>query len=89
MTDSTPRHRVTVIPGDGVGPEVTRAAVRIVDAAGVAVDWEEAEAGAEVFKQGDSSGVPGGHARVDRAHAGRPQGPARDARSASARRAPT
>ena len=25
MTDSTARHRVTVIPGDGVGPEVTRA----------------------------------------------------------------
>ena len=58
MTTSTPRHRVTVIPGDGVGPEVTRAAVRVVEAAGVTVDWEEAEAGAEVFKQGDSSGVP-------------------------------
>ncbi|MFI5255451.1 MAG: isocitrate/isopropylmalate family dehydrogenase, partial [Candidatus Limnocylindrales bacterium] len=52
------RHRVTVIPGDGVGPEVTRSAVRIIEAAGVAVDWEEADAGAEVFKRGDSSGVP-------------------------------
>ena len=52
------RHRVTVIPGDGVGPEVVRSAVRIIDAAGVPIDWEWAEAGAEVFKRGDSSGVP-------------------------------
>jgi isocitrate dehydrogenase len=52
------RHRVTVIPGDGVGPEVVRSAVRIIDATGVPIDWEWAEAGAEVFKRGDSSGVP-------------------------------
>jgi isocitrate dehydrogenase len=51
-------HRITVIPGDGVGPEVVRSARRIIAAAGVAVDWEEAEAGAEVFKRGDTSGVP-------------------------------
>ena len=51
-------HRVTVIPGDGVGPEVVRSAVRIIAAQGVRIDWEEAEAGAEVFKQGDTSGVP-------------------------------
>src|SRR3712207_410505 len=50
--------RVTLIPGDGVGPEVVRAARRGVEAAGVGVDWEEAEAGAEVFRRGDSSGVP-------------------------------
>ena len=31
-------HRVTVIPGDGVGPEVVRSGVRIVEAAGVRVD---------------------------------------------------
>ncbi|HSS35328.1 MAG TPA: NADP-dependent isocitrate dehydrogenase [Patescibacteria group bacterium] len=56
---STPQpHRVTVIPGDGVGPEVVRSAVRIIAAQGVRIDWEEAEAGAEVFKQGDTSGVP-------------------------------
>ena len=51
-------HRVTVIPGDGVGPEVVRSAQRIIAAAGVAIDWEAAEAGAEVFKRGDTSGVP-------------------------------
>jgi isocitrate dehydrogenase len=51
-------HRVTVIPGDGVGPEVVLSAQRIIAAAGVAIDWESAEAGAEVFKRGDTSGVP-------------------------------
>jgi NAD-dependent isocitrate dehydrogenase len=51
-------HRVTVIPGDGVGPEVVRSAQRIIAAAGVATDWETAEAGAEVFRRGDTSGVP-------------------------------
>ncbi len=51
-------HRITVIPGDGVGPEVVRSAQRIISAAGVDVDWEEAEAGAEVFRRGDTSGVP-------------------------------
>ncbi|HEX5450992.1 MAG TPA: NADP-dependent isocitrate dehydrogenase, partial [Candidatus Limnocylindrales bacterium] len=50
--------RVTLIPGDGVGPEVTRSAVRVIEAAGVSIAWEEAEAGAEVFKRGDTSGVP-------------------------------
>jgi len=51
-------HRVTLIPGDGVGPEVVRSARRIIEAAGVAIAWEEAEAGAEVFRRGDTSGVP-------------------------------
>lgn len=51
-------HPVTLIPGDGVGPEITLATRRVIEAAGVAIDWEEAEAGAEVFKRGDTSGVP-------------------------------
>jgi isocitrate dehydrogenase len=51
-------HRVTVIPGDGVGPEVVRAGVRVIEAAGVRIDWEEAAAGASVFEKGDTSGVP-------------------------------
>ncbi len=41
--------RATLIPGDGIGPEVTDAAVRVVEAAGVSVDWERVEAGADVF----------------------------------------
>ncbi len=41
--------RVTLIPGDGIGPEVTDAAVAVVEAAGVAIEWERVEAGADVF----------------------------------------
>ena len=49
---------VTLIPGDGIGPEVVQAARRIIDATGVKIQWEEAEAGAAVFKKGVASGVP-------------------------------
>ena len=41
-------HRVTLIPGDGIGPEVCDAALRVVAASGVEVEWERMEAGAEV-----------------------------------------
>jgi isocitrate dehydrogenase len=49
---------VTVIPGDGVGPEVVAATRRIIDATGVSIDWQEAHAGASVFRKGIASGVP-------------------------------
>jgi isocitrate dehydrogenase len=49
---------VTLIPGDGVGPEIVRSAVRLIDATGVRIAWEEAAAGADVFRRGDTSGVP-------------------------------
>lgn len=44
-------HRVTLIPGDGIGPEVTGAAVRIVEASGVKVAWERFAAGSEAFEK--------------------------------------
>jgi isocitrate dehydrogenase len=50
--------RVTLIPGDGIGPEVVTATRRIIEAAGVALAWEEREAGASVFRRGLPSGVP-------------------------------
>src|SRR5438093_1987998 len=34
-------HRVTLIPGDGIGPEVSAAVVRIIEAAGVDIEWEQ------------------------------------------------
>ncbi|MGD8922137.1 MAG: isocitrate/isopropylmalate family dehydrogenase, partial [Candidatus Zixiibacteriota bacterium] len=34
------KHKVTLIPGDGIGPEVTEAAVRVIDAAGVDIEWD-------------------------------------------------
>jgi isocitrate dehydrogenase (NAD+) len=42
-------HPVTLIPGDGIGPEVAEATVRAVDATGVAVEWERVEAGARAL----------------------------------------
>ncbi len=38
-------YKVTLIPGDGTGPEITDAVVRVVDATGVKIDWETVEAG--------------------------------------------
>ncbi len=49
---------VTLIQGDGVGPECAHATRRILEAAGAHLQWEEAEAGAAVFKKGVASGVP-------------------------------
>ncbi|HEX6399209.1 MAG TPA: isocitrate/isopropylmalate family dehydrogenase, partial [Actinomycetota bacterium] len=58
MATSTRRIPVTLVPGDGLGREVTEAARRIVEATAAPIDWEETEAGAEVFKKGLPSGVP-------------------------------
>jgi len=52
------KRTVTVIPGDGIGPECIRAAQRILEAAGAPISWEECQAGASVFRQGIASGVP-------------------------------
>jgi isocitrate dehydrogenase (NAD+) len=38
-------HTITLIPGDGIGPEVTDAVVQILDATGVAITWERHDAG--------------------------------------------
>jgi len=40
-------HKITLIPGDGIGPEITDAARRCIDATGVRIDWEVAFAGEE------------------------------------------
>jgi isocitrate dehydrogenase len=52
------RHHITLIEGDGVGPEVTKAGRRVVEAAGVDVDWDFCAAGKKVFESGLPSGVP-------------------------------
>ena len=49
---------ITLIPGDGVGTEVTQSACTILKAAGAAVEWEICDAGSAVFKRGLSTGVP-------------------------------
>lgn len=38
-------HKITLIPGDGIGPEVTEAAVKVLDAAGANIDWDVQYAG--------------------------------------------
>ncbi len=43
-------HKVTLIPGDGIGPEVSQAVVRIVEASGAKFEWERFAAGAEAFE---------------------------------------
>jgi isocitrate dehydrogenase len=48
---------VTLIPGDGTGPEIVEAVVKIVEASGANVAWEERQAGAKVFEMGYPSGV--------------------------------
>jgi isocitrate dehydrogenase (NAD+) len=44
-------HTVTLIPGDGIGPEVTDAVVKILEATGVKFNWERYAAGAESFEK--------------------------------------
>ena len=58
MSDGVEPIPVTLIPGDGIGPECVRSAVAIVEATGAPIAWEDAVAGAEVFKRGVASGVP-------------------------------
>jgi isocitrate dehydrogenase (NAD+) len=48
-------HRVTLIPGDGTGPELTEATRRVLEATGVAFDWDVREAGVDVM---ESAGTP-------------------------------
>jgi isocitrate dehydrogenase (NAD+) len=44
-------HEVTLIPGDGIGPEVAKATVRAVEATGVHIDWECVDLNAKVIEQ--------------------------------------
>ena len=48
-------HRVTLIPGDGVGPELSEATRRVLEATGVGFDWDVRGAGVEVM---ESAGTP-------------------------------
>ena len=44
-------HTITLIPGDGIGPEVTAAVVRILEASGVSIAWETHDAGVIAFEK--------------------------------------
>lgn len=58
LTEPKGRTLVTLIPGDGVGPEVVASAQRVLEAAGAPLAWEERAAGASMFRAGIPSGVP-------------------------------
>jgi isocitrate dehydrogenase (NAD+) len=53
------KHTITLIPGDGIGPEVSDAVVKILDAAALDIEWERHDAGATAFaRTGDALPPP-------------------------------
>ncbi|MBL8196841.1 MAG: NAD-dependent isocitrate dehydrogenase, partial [Blastocatellia bacterium] len=44
-------HKITLIPGDGIGPEVTSATLRVIEAAGIKVEWESFIIGAAAIAE--------------------------------------
>ncbi len=45
------KHIITLIPGDGTGPEISEATVKVVEATGVDIEWDVNNAGAEVYEK--------------------------------------
>src|SRR5882672_6418769 len=56
---------VTLIPGDGIGPEVVNAAVEAIEAAGAKLQWERAAAGASADPTRDARVDPPEQARLE------------------------
>jgi len=52
------KHTIVLIPGDGIGPEVTAAARRVLEAAGLSVEWIVSPAGASALEQGLENVLP-------------------------------
>jgi isocitrate dehydrogenase (NAD+) len=52
------KHTLVLLPGDGIGPEVTHAAARVIEAAGLDVEWVEVPAGATALEQGHDNVLP-------------------------------
>lgn len=53
-----PKHTIVLIPGDGIGPEVTRAATRVLEASGLSAEWINVPAGATAIEQGHDNVLP-------------------------------
>ena len=58
MAESKDKKIVTLIPGDGIGPECIEATCRVIEATKTPIEWDVHHAGASIFKQGLPSGVP-------------------------------
>ncbi|MEO0471145.1 MAG: isocitrate/isopropylmalate family dehydrogenase, partial [Bacteroidota bacterium] len=50
--------KITIARGDGIGPEIMGAVLKIMNAAEVPLDWEEIEIGEKVYLGGSTSGIP-------------------------------
>jgi isocitrate dehydrogenase (NAD+) len=62
------KHTIVLIPGDGIGPEVTGAARRVIEATGLSVEWVELPAGATALDQGFDNVLPERTLAAIRAH---------------------
>jgi isocitrate dehydrogenase (NAD+) len=62
------KHTIVLIPGDGIGPEVTAAARRVLEASGLSVDWVDLPAGATALEQGFDNVLPERTLAAIRAH---------------------
>lgn len=58
MNKQTMQHTIVLLPGDGIGPEVTKATCRVLDAAGFNVDWITCDAGAGALEKGHNDVLP-------------------------------
>ncbi|MCB0699207.1 MAG: NADP-dependent isocitrate dehydrogenase [Chitinophagales bacterium] len=50
--------RITIAKGDGIGPEIMNATLKVLNAAGVALEFDEIEIGEKVYLSGNTSGIP-------------------------------
>ena len=56
-TDNRTSTRITIARGDGVGPEIMEATLKILRAAGAPLEYDEVELGEQVYRAGHSAGI--------------------------------
>src|SRR5258708_38539258 len=61
---------ITLIPGDGIGPEVAEATVRAVNATGVSIDWQRADLNASIIGKAGQVLPPHVIESIERTHVG-------------------
>ncbi|HEX5229911.1 MAG TPA: isocitrate/isopropylmalate family dehydrogenase [Bryobacteraceae bacterium] len=63
-------HSVTLIPGDGIGPEVAEATIRAINATGVSIDWQRADLNAGIIAKSGQTLPPHVIESIERTHVG-------------------
>lgn len=58
MSQPQEKHRVTIAYGDGIGPEIMRATLAVLEAAGAPLEYDVIEIGEKVYRRGITSGIP-------------------------------